>query len=203
MYISLVREHNNRTYDPYQNLNGYHRQIWEMFPGDDMSRDFQYRIMPDGFYVMSERVPYNSGRYVMDTKPFSPRLHKGMHLNFMLRFNPTTKNENGRHGIITDYCRMARQSDTWAGYEQARNDAVREWFDCHDRLGMRLVEFTVRDCQKLSITRSTGSPIICDVVDIHGTLEVTDSELFLKRLRKGFGKERGFGFGLMLVKRTV
>ena len=41
------------------------------------------------------------------------------------------------------------------------------------------------------------------ILDMTGTLEVTDPAAFLARLTQGFGRARAFGCGLMLIRRAA
>jgi CRISPR system Cascade subunit CasE len=40
------------------------------------------------------------------------------------------------------------------------------------------------------------------VLDLAGTIEVTDSDAFLAALAQGFGRAKAFGCGLMLIRRA-
>lgn len=48
-----------------------------------------------------------------------------------------------------------------------------------------------------------GDRITFSIMDFSGVLEICDPEKFLRKLLIGFGKEKAFGCGLMLIRRQV
>lgn len=52
------------------------------------------------------------------------------------------------------------------------------------------------------IARRGTSPIRFSTLDFEGMLEVTDPEAFLAQVRAGFGPQKAFGCGLMLLRRA-
>ena len=51
------------------------------------------------------------------------------------------------------------------------------------------------------ITRRTNRPRL-GVLDLSGTLSVTDPALFVAALAQGFGRAKAWGCGLMLIRRA-
>jgi CRISPR system Cascade subunit CasE len=60
--------------------------------------------------------------------------------------------------------------------------------------------------ETIIIPRMRGAAVLPSakfgVLDFEGLIELTDPELFLSRLAKGFGKAKAFGCGLMLIRRA-
>src|SRR5215472_10796166 len=67
--------------------------------------------------------------------------------------------------------------------------------------GYRLGEFLLEGYRQVRIPRRGAAPIQIGVVDVTGTLTVTDPDVFLARLGTGFGASRAWGCGLMLIRR--
>ncbi|MDX2120628.1 MAG: type I-E CRISPR-associated protein Cas6/Cse3/CasE, partial [Gemmatimonadota bacterium] len=55
--------------------------------------------------------------------------------------------------------------------------------------------------ETLSLDRP-GAPMQIGVLDLEGTLYVTDPSAFLGALGAGFGRAKAFGCGLMLIRRA-
>ena len=53
------------------------------------------------------------------------------------------------------------------------------------------------------ISRGDAGRITLSSVDLSGTLEVTDPNLFVSALVKGVGRGKAFGCGLLLVRRSL
>lgn len=64
--------------------------------------------------------------------------------------------------------------------------------------GVPVVEdYSVRD-----LPRRGGNAPRFGVLDLTGTIEVTEPAAFLARLVRGFGRAKAFGCGLMLIRRA-
>jgi CRISPR system Cascade subunit CasE len=55
--------------------------------------------------------------------------------------------------------------------------------------------------QTLGIDRR-GANMKIGVLDFEGVLEVTDPDRFVDAVAQGFGRAKGFGCGLMLIRRA-
>lgn len=63
--------------------------------------------------------------------------------------------------------------------------------------------FSVRGYRVLEIDRGRRvKPLRAGVLDLEGVLEVRDPALFVDAIRRGFGRSKAFGCGLMLVRRA-
>ena len=78
-----------RFYEPYE----FHRLLWGCFSDSpERERDFIYRQEGRRAYALSRREPVSPGRgWLVESKPFSPRLKQGQRLRFLLRANPVVK----------------------------------------------------------------------------------------------------------------
>jgi len=128
MYFSRVRvKPDIRELSHLHNIlrgDGYsvHQLLWDFFPGDQ-ERKFLFREEIAGeqiphyrgargepiFYLVSQNEPQNGHPlFIVESKPYKPRIIVGDHLSFKLRANPTvTRKENGRknsvrHDVVMD-----------------------------------------------------------------------------------------------------
>ena len=51
------------------------------------------------------------------------------------------------------------------------------------------------------IVRESGPSVSFSTLDFEGALTVNDPDLFLASVRRGFGKAKAWGCGLMLIRR--
>ena len=203
---------------PYQ----VHEVIWDLFADHpDRKRDFLYRAELTGrdpvVYLLSAREPvYEGNVWSILSKPFHPVLREGDLLSFRIRVNPVvTKTEpdperkriRHRHDVIMDAKRRLNETNlSFAMSDLVQQESVR-WLSqrgenggfsiCEDRVivgGYRKMQFS-QGRKKNTISIS--------VVDCDGVLRVTDPDLFLQMLCNGLGPAKGFGCGLMMVKRAA
>jgi CRISPR system Cascade subunit CasE len=83
------------------------------------------------------------------------------------------------------------------------SETTKVWFARMSEIGgYRLGDFLLEGYRQVRIPRRGAEPIRISVVDVTGTLTVTDPDAFLARLRNGFGASRAWGCGLMLIRRV-
>lgn len=214
--------------DPYT----LHQSIWRLFADHaDRRRDFLYRLDQEGqkpvIYTVSERKPDSiAGMWRIETKDYRPKIMAGMQLAFMLRVNPvrTKRDEKGRqcrHDIVMEAKtqlkdkkyqednRNGRKSVSVIAQEEGGywllkraekyGFAIKSDHLLNDDIGRIRV-----DCyQQHRLSKGNGSkPILFSTLDFAGVLTVTDPASFIETLYKGIGPAKGFGCGLMLVKRA-
>ncbi len=70
-----------------------HRLVWSLFSTADARRDFLYREIASGeFLIVSAREPVDpAGLWRLETKPYAPALTEGRRLAFSLRANPALR----------------------------------------------------------------------------------------------------------------
>lgn len=197
-----------------------HRLVWTLFAdSSDRERDFLWREGDGGtFYLLSARAPEDRhGIFDLDPpKPFAPILCPGDRLAFSLRVNPTIArklergaSERGRRCDVVMDALFRLPSGTRAAERQAAARAAgRAWLVAQgtksgfeidgpdeDERSFRAVAYRV-----LEVDRS-GRAMRIGVLDVEGRLTVREPEAFLEALRKGFGRAKAFGCGLMLIRR--
>lgn len=181
------------------------------------------------YYVLSTIKPKTDHPYfLVQTKAFNPKFHEGQRLAFELRANPvvTIKNEAGkssRHDVLM----QAKKSMIEQGFDdaysidQAMFDAGVDWITqfkrmqswgvvIHPNLELsaymqhqfrRTREDITQQNQADTAKKGTvNKRIQFSSLDYTGALEIQDAALFYEQLLQGFGKQKAFGCGLMLVR---
>lgn len=186
-----------------------HQWLWQLFPAQS-ARHFLFRQeeVPNGrrCYLLSAEQPVPHNLLQVASKPFQPRLSEGERLHFSLRANPVITRQQTRADVLMDAKFHAPPGLTHAEIWQRQQDAAIAWltrqgtqkgFHCQPD------EVTVSGYQQHRLSKPQGGARIrFSSVDLQGTLTVTDPTLFLTGLAAGYGKSRGLGCGLMLIKRT-
>jgi CRISPR system Cascade subunit CasE len=203
-----------------------HRLIWHLFAGTNgADRPFLFRREaapgPGGrsrFLILSRVPPAPSPLFDIETKPFEPRLRAGDLLRFSLTANPTVSlsqhegrsASNGRpRSKPVDVVMAALHAVVPGERAAARPGAIRTtgraWLEAQGaRAGFALDEpddtLAVDGYGQHRLARGARSYVA--TLDFEGVLRVTDPSAFLARLAQGFGRARGFGCGLMLIRRA-
>lgn len=199
---------------------GLHRAVWRLFEGQEHGpegRAFLYREEGSAggtvVYTVSKAAPVDRlGVWLVEVKPYAPRLYKGLRLEFSLRANPVRarRDEQGRqhrHDVVMDAKRRAMEAGGEVPEEgqlvQAEGSA---WLAARaERLGCSLAEGTVRayGYRQHRLVKGKGKhPVRFSTVDLSGVLEVQAEERFLGALFGGVGPAKGFGCGLLMVRRA-
>ena len=193
-----------------------HQLIWQLFT-NDAERSFLYREeigatgMPE-FYVLSKTEPQaNLPIFSSVTKVFEPKLDKGQRLSFKLRVNPTVcvKGEGGkqrRHDVmmqakysvkneLLDAQKLKMHMEQAAIGWLSNEKRLDEWgitLDCQPAID----GYTQHKVQKKRHQIQFSS------VDYQGMLTIQDPLKFINQYAKGFGRAKGMGCGLMMIKRA-
>ena len=188
--------------------DAHHRLIWSAFAGDpDARRDFLWRAMGQGaFLVLSPHPPGASALFEPpEIQPFAPDLRAGDRLAVLLRANATRTvtepdgRKRHRDVVMEALHPLARGARAEARMELAQEAGHRWLAGQGTRAG-----FTVAGAQVTAYTvvetRRRGPRF--GVIDLEGTIEVTDPAALLTRLAAGFGRAKAFGCGLMLIRRA-
>ena len=189
-----------------------HQSVWDLFSDNpDRRRDFLYRLECLGrmplVYVVSDRLPNNTeGLWRIETKEYAPKLEKGMKLGFNMRVSPTIKRKGKRHDVVMDAKYKARMngSNREVSTQDLIVDSCGKWLEkrAHEN-GFKILQFRADGYQQIQFNKIKGTkPVRYSTVDIIGLLEVVDQKLFSDVLFKGLGPEKGFGCGLMLVRKV-
>lgn len=169
---------------------------------------------------------------VDEPKAFDPALAAGDRLKFVLRANATVarKREGAPAGVRGARCDIVMDAihalprGTRAGPRQERlPEVATRWLVAQgEKHGFRLEErgstepwemtgagaerreaLEVMGYRVMRIGRSRGRDALqLGVLDLEGTLVVTDPDRFLAALAHGFGRGKAFGCGLMLIRRA-
>jgi CRISPR system Cascade subunit CasE len=196
--------------DPADNAVSHHL-VWSlMSDGPGRRRDFLYRETNDTLYVLSDREPHDThGLFDLATRSFAPALRPGDHLGFTLRANPVVRRrpdggKTTKHDIVMDALRAvpAGQQRRQAR-KRVASDTTKSWLArLGETSGYRLGDFVLEGYRQVRIPRRGAAPIQIGVVDVTGTLMVTEPDVFLGRLCSGFGASRAWGCGLMMIRRV-
>lgn len=205
----------NTTNLPYESIgNEYfvHQMIWMAFSDNqDRKRDFLYRIehsdKPPVVYAVSERSPFQSTRFwSIETKKYQPQIFIGLQLGFQLRANPTFKREGKRHDVVMDNkinIKKEAGNKSNTRISEIMYTAGQEWLTSKSiKNGFQVCQLRVDGYRQHRLYKNNGrQEIKYSTIDFTGILTVVDKELFLKSLFQGVGPAKGFGCGLLMVKR--
>ncbi|WP_028241752.1 type I-E CRISPR-associated protein Cas6/Cse3/CasE [Stutzerimonas azotifigens] len=193
--------------EPYRD----HALIWRLFPGDGMARDFLFRRLEDerSFYVVSARPPQpDSGLFQIQCKPYAPQLEQGEWLRFDLRANPTislrqTDGRSRRHDVLM-HAKHGVPVEQRERLRQVLDAAGRDWLLSRaERWGMVIQEGSVlQDGYRQHRLRRKGSNIEYSSLDYQGMAQVSDPQRLRQALLEGVGHSKGFGCGLLMVRRV-
>lgn len=226
MYMSKIqlRQDAAKTKSFWQALqDGYqsHCHLWNLFAdSNDRRRDFLYRQeqrhgMPL-FFTVSERPPKDAdGLWHVQSKPYTPQLTVGQRLGFVLCANPVRSKRDSdqkqhRHDVVMEAktrlkaegkSQSARPSDV-----ELIQEAGFAWLASRgDQHGFSVTDGEVR-CEGYRQHRWYKSKghhqVRLSTIDFTGLLTVSDPGRFKEALYRGIGPAKGFGCGLMLVRRV-
>lgn len=189
-----------------------HKAIWTWF-GDhaDRQRDFLYRVdhhnpgSPLRVYVLSARSPSVDGRlWRLDVRAFEPGLRPGDRLSFVLRANATVQRNGKRHDVVMDARQqLAPEQRAEVSRDALAQDAGQAWLSARAARWGVAFERAVVDRYSVQAFRKhrKARPIQLGVLDLSGLLTVQDPEAFVAALGNGFGRAKGFGCGMMMIRR--
>lgn len=196
--------------DQATRIDARHKLIWAAFADSaDRRRDFLWREESDSsFLALSARPPVQMDLFdPFVTKIFAPSLRAGETLSFALRANATrAKRGAGRVDVVMDALHAIPQDARAAARPQIAQTEATAWLD---RQGAK-AGFTLHAVTGAYYTTLTlpdyrgprkGQPQF-GILDMTGSLTVTDPAAFVSQLGDGFGRAKAFGCGLMLIRRT-
>lgn len=192
----------------------HHALVWRAFAKVDTRRDFVFRIdqgeqgLPQ-YYVVSQRPPQVLPGLLIDTKPFAPKLAEGDEIAFVLRANPTVARAQGpgrrsvRDDVMMSVKHRLREQLPPAQLVEEMQQAARDWLLARaDTLGLDIGGLEVLADRQQHL-RHKGRHIRFTEVDYQGVAQVTDPARLLEALQGGIGRARGFGCGLLLIRRLA
>ncbi len=147
----------------------------------------------------------------LSSKELPTSFAPGRRLGFALRMCPVV-----RKAKDSEFARRGAEVDAFLDHcwrvgpdvAVARADVYRGWLagELGRRGGATLVEFQMEGFRRLRLLRRTQEEqrrsrgVERPDVFVKGVLEVTESEAFGALLRRGLGRHRSFGFGMLLLR---
>lgn len=232
MYFSRIslKENAQRSSDfwrVFRTPYTLHQSVWRLFADHaNRRRDFLYRLDRDGrrplIYTVSAREPdINQELWHIEPKPYAPKIQAGMQLAFMLRVNPirAKRDEKGkqhRHDVVMEAkTRLREQSIQHVPHdcgdepkslaaivqEEGSNWLLARTENCG--LDINPDHIRVDGYQQHRVFKGKANkPITFSTLDINGILTVTDPGRFTEVLFKGIGPAKGFGCGMLMIRRA-
>lgn len=225
--LSLARDAGNAALsgllnpaDPGEAKNAHHRLLWTLFAdGPDRARDFLWRAEGQGrFFTLSGRPPQPHALFTpLEVKEFAPVLGVGDRLTFVLRANatkdraaigrlPKDQQKARRVDLVMDLLREVPKGERARFRQDMAMQAATDWFGRQGAThGFASEDLIVNDYSAVSLPRQTGrreTHAKFGILDLSGTVRVTNPVAFVARLGQGFGRARAFGCGLMLIRRV-
>ncbi len=216
MFISkiMLRE-NARASESFWKTFGseyaLHQAVWDLFSDSpNRPRDFLYRLDAVGewpvVYTISKRKPEdNRGLWHVVSKPYDPKIIPSMRLGFTVRVSPTRKRNGKRHDVVMNWKSMNKEKYRNGEISQAEvvDDVCRKWLtERSAKNGFNILNVRSDGYRQVRfIKQKRHLEIRYSIVDFNGALKVTDETLFKKMLFDGLGSEKGFGCGLMMVRK--
>lgn len=198
------------------NTNGYalHQALWTLFPGVSRGeRAFLYHLdeeaSPTRVFLLSHKIPEDpQGAWSIESKPYAPDLHAQDRLTFLLRANPVRTRQGKRHDVLMEAKHRLREAGTpraeWPEPALMMQESGEAWLAARGEawgiewLGIQAEGYRIRTFSK----KSAAEPIRIATMDFSGLLRVTDPDRLRKALFSGVGSAKGFGCGLLMVRRA-
>lgn len=206
MFLSRVEIPWEFARNPY-NL---HRQLWRLFPGEEketrsngeeLRQGFLFRIednptgRPARLLVQSRRAPEAAtGVMLVGTREILPKPVAGQRLAFLLTANPVK--------TITDVQRDAKpeKKSEKCRVPLIKEEDQREWIARKLASAGGIEATNVLPHAPIYFRKGNrGGKLV--TVTFDGVLRVGDPVRLIELLRNGVGKAKGFGCGLLLVRR--
>lgn len=207
---------------------GHHQLLCRVFDGAQAGT-FQFRHRLEGsatsFYALSRRAPSpeREGYWMQSTKRFEPVLRAGDRLVFSVRINPTVNRSGGardaegrrptrrRRDLVFEEVRRQRaECERTPDRGVVAQQVGERWLD--ERLpGWGFVIDRALDGKRPDV-RCTGyqqhrfrkgaREVSISTLDCQGIGTVTDPARFVELISVGLGPAKGFGCGLVLIRRA-
>jgi len=164
-----------------------HKIVYDLFPGS--RRTFLYYQYPFAeekgakVLLLSEEQPSVPEVGKIESKMVSDSFLSYQYYAFRVKLNPVTRTGNKSTPVIG-------------------NNSLVSWFlEKQEQRGFRADEnrLDLSDCGITTI-RKRQNNIILNQCTYTGVLEVIDQDRFIEGFKKGLGRAKGFGFGLLQLK---
>lgn len=220
MYLSRIAVRQDaqsslRFWSAFRTAYSLHQAVWDLF-GDhpERERDFLYHLKEGGgfpvVFALSARPPVESSElWSVEAKEFAPELRQGTRLGFLLRANPVRTREGKRHDVVMEEKHRLKTEDVpldqWPSEPELVQEAGSKWLQARaEKTGFRLHAVRADSYRQHHFAKGRASdPVRLSTVDFTGVLEVLDPACFLREaLYRGLGPAKGFGCGLVLIRRA-
>jgi CRISPR system Cascade subunit CasE len=197
-----------------------HQLVWQLFENSPAQRPFLYRQESQQgtprLLLLSEQEPEDTtGLWRIESKPYTPKLVAGERLAFSIRLNPVVKkrDENDRqqrHDLVMEQKKQLEREgiprEQWpAQTELARRAGVQWLAKRAETAGFELHEdrLLAEEYRQHRLHKPGKAPIRFSTLDCAGLLTVSDPQRLVQTLQTGLGPAKGFGCGLLLVRRVA
>jgi CRISPR system Cascade subunit CasE len=208
-----------------------HQAVWRLFPhAAGQPRDFLYRLdtvagRPQ-IWTLSPQPPQASPLWRREVKKLDPHLESGDRLEIEVRVNPvvsTWKPENRhepassqpargkrkRHDVVMDLKRRLRWKEKPPEERESEIELVQraasDWLAARaEKAGLKILSLRAEGYRQDRFPRpgqAAGVKVELGICDLQGIVEVEQPEAFLATWRQGLGPAKGFGCGLILMRR--
>lgn len=192
-----------------------HKAVWSLFADHaDRRRDFLYRLDWEAgrptLWTLSDRPPRPMPElWDAQTRELNPILRAGERLRFSLRANPVVSREGKRHDVVMEAKQRLRAAAVpkadWPSEAQLAQENGAAWLARHAEghgFAVEPGQILVDGYEIHTFKKAEGKEIRFATCDFHGLLTVTGVEAFLTTLQQGLGPAKGFGCGLLLIRRA-
>ena len=164
-----------------------HRTVMSGFPDEKgmarQNNNVLYVVCDDSVLVQSETKPnWADKKFHADVKQFDVGVKSGKIFNFVLTANPVVR-QNKKCRAITE-----------------EKDLVRWIVKKGKQHGFTICSLSIGKPSLIQFKGKTGKQTHNKVV-FKGKLKITSTEDFSQTIRKGIGKGKSFGFGMLLLSR--
>lgn len=205
------------------NSYGLHQVLWDLFSDSpDRQRDFLFRqedlSQPAAdspllrTFTLSEREPVDRlGNFFIETRVLDPVFGTGDRLGFSVRVNPTIRHHEdarknkARHDVVMDAKRQWNGDGPQPSSQELVQSATLGWLRRQaERGGFDFAEGEVTaDGYRQHRFRKNGkNEVRLSTVDLEGVLTILDPDRFRALWQQGLGPAKGFGCGLLLLRRA-
>ena len=199
-----------------------HEAIWRLLShSQKQQRDFLFRREEQAhrptFYLLAPREPVDpTGFWSVQSKPYDPQLAEGQRLAFSLRANPTRTRKasvipDDRRRFRDDVVMQAKRGEAEREPNPNRRASQAElvqrvgpkWLaDRGERCGFLLEEVMVDSYfQHRFHKRGQKEAIRISTLDYQRILRIFNRTAFKQALYQGIGPAKGFGCGMLLIRR--